>query len=187
MKHKPIYSLMKCDLKLNFILFSHRNKQRTLSAQFGFTIQSWQARHQRQRHSVCCTEWESASFPAGAMGLTGCREILDPSEISAPPPLAMWKIWLLIMSLFPIVLSLLHVRIHPSQAELIKELEMMLQLSEIAERLSESLAIWSAAGNHPPLTLSEAFLGLFCCFQVGFLAYCCLCSPGLLVSGWELF
>lgn len=61
------------------------------------------------------------------------------------------------MSLFPIVLSLLHVRIHPSPAELIKELEMMLQLSEIAERLSESLVIWSAAGNHPPLTLLDAF------------------------------
>lgn len=61
------------------------------------------------------------------------------------------------MSLFPIVLSLLHVRIHPSPAELIKELEMMLQLSAIAKRLSESLVIWSAAGNHPPLTLLEAF------------------------------
>lgn len=34
---------------------------------------------------------------------------------------------------------------------------MMLQLSAIAERLSESLVIWSAAGNHPPLTLLEAF------------------------------
>lgn len=55
------------------------------------------------------------------------------------------------------MLSLLHVRIHPSPAELIKELEMMLQLSAIAERLSESLIIWSAAGNHPPLTLLEAF------------------------------
>lgn len=77
--------------------------------------------------------------------------------MSSPPPLAMWNIWLLIMSLFPIVLSLLHVRIHSSPAELIKELEMMLQLSTIAERLSESLVIWSAAGNHPPLTLLEAF------------------------------
>lgn len=34
---------------------------------------------------------------------------------------------------------------------------MMLQLSAIAERLSESLVIWSAAGNHPPLTLLEVF------------------------------
>lgn len=90
-------------------------------------------------------------------GLTGCGEILDLSEMSSPPPPAMWNIWLLIMSLFPIVLSLLHVRIHPSPAELIKELEMMLQLSAIAERHSESLVIWSAAGNHPPLTLLEAF------------------------------
>lgn len=44
---------------------------------------------------------------------------------------------------------------------------MMLQLLAIAERLSESLVIWSAAGNHPPLTLLQA-PGLFCCFQVGF-------------------
>lgn len=128
-------------------------------------------------------QWERACFPAGVKGLTGCGEILDLSEMSSPPPLAMWDIWLLIMSLFPIVLlSLLHVRIHPSPTELIKELEMMLQLSAIAEILSESLVIWSAAGNHTPLTL----FGLFCFFQVGVLAYCCLCSPGLLVSGWEL-
>lgn len=33
---------------------------------------------------------------------------------------------------------------------------------------SESLVIWSAAGNHPPLTLLEALRGCFCCFQVGF-------------------
>lgn len=115
-------------------------------------------RHQNQLNNLCPRQWERAeSFPAGAKGLTGCGEILDLSEMSSPPPLAMWNIWLLIMSLFPIVLSLLHVRIHPSPAELIKELEMMLQLSAIAERLSASLVIWSAAGNHPPLTLLEAF------------------------------
>lgn len=113
-------------------------------------------------------QWECGCFPAGAKGLTGCGEILDLSEMSSPPPLAMWNIWLLIMSLFPIVLSLLHVRIHPSPAELIKELEMMLQLLAIAKRLLESLVIWSAAGNHPPLTLFGGFFWLFCCFQVGF-------------------
>lgn len=58
----------------------------------------------------------------------------------------------------------------------------MLQLSAIAERLSASLLIWSAAGNHPPLTFLEAF-GVVLLFSSGFLAYCCLCSPGLLVSG----
>lgn len=99
----------------------------------------------------------SACFPAGSEGLTGCGEILDLSEMSSPPPPAMWNIWLLIMSLCPIVLSLLHVGIHPSPAELIKELEMMLQLSALTERLSASLVIWSAAGNHPPLTPLEAF------------------------------
>lgn len=143
--------------------------------------------------AVCVPDNECVSvyFPARAKGLTGCGEILDLSEMSSPPPWAMWNLWLLIMSLFPIVLSFLHVRIHSSSAELIKELEMMLRLSAIAKRLSESLVIWSAAGNHPPLTLLEAFR-LFCCFQVFFfflfffLAYCCLCSPGRLVSGWEL-
>lgn len=142
-----------------------------------------------QLNNVCPRQWVCACFPAGAKGLTGCGEILDLSEMSSPPPRAMWNLWLLIMSLFPIVLSLLHVRIHSSPAELIKELEMMLQLSAIAQRLSESLVIWSAAGNHPPLTLLEAFGLFFCCFQVCFfslLAYCCLCSPGRLVYGWEL-
>lgn len=47
---------------------------------------------------------------------------------------------------------------------------MMLRLSAIAKRLSESLVIWSAAGNHPPLTLLEAFR-LFCCFQVFFFLF----------------
>lgn len=109
-------------------------------------------RQQSQLNNACTRQRVCACFPAGAKGLTGCGEILDLSEMSSPPPPAMWNIWLLIMSLFPIVLSLLHVRIHSSPAELIKELEMMLQLSAIAERLSESLVIWSAAGNHPPLT-----------------------------------
>lgn len=41
----------------------------------------------------------------------------------------------------------------------------MLQLSATAERLSESLVIWSAAGNHPPLTLFEHFWGCFVVFK----------------------
>lgn len=143
-------------------------------------------RQRSQLNNVCPRQWVCACFPAGVKGLTGCGEILDLSETSSPPPPAMWNIWLLIMSLFPIVLSLLHVRIHSSPAELIKELEMMLQLSAIAERLSESLVIWSAAGNHPPLTLLDAFWVVLLFSSGVFLAYCCLCSPGLLVSGWEL-
>lgn len=59
------------------------------------------------------------------------------------------------MSLFPTLLSLFG--IHPSPTGLIKEMEMTLHLSDIAERLSESLAIWSAAGNHPPVILLEGF------------------------------
>lgn len=121
-------------------------------------------RHESQLNHVGPRQWVCECSPAEAKGLTGCGEILDLSEMSSPPPLAMWNIWLLIMSLFPIVLSLLHVRIHPSLAELIKELEMMLQHLAIAKRLLESLVIWSAAGSHPALTLFEAFLGLFCCF-----------------------
>lgn len=124
-------------------------------------------RLQSQLNNMCPRQCVCACFPAGAKGLTGCGEILDLSEMSSPPPLAMWNIWLLIMSLFSIVLSLLHVRIHSSLAELIKELEMMLQLSAIAERLSASLLIWSAAGNHPPLTFLEAF-GVVLLFSSGF-------------------
>lgn len=129
----------------------------------GLNILIQRVSQQSRLNNACPRQWEC--FPAGAEGLTGCGEILDLSEMSSPPPPAMWNIWLLIMSLFPIVLSLLHVRIHPSPAELIKELEMMLQLSAIAQRLSESLVIWSAAGNHPPLTLSEAFWGCFVVFK----------------------
>lgn len=49
----------------------------------------------------------------------------------------------------------------------------MLQLSAIAERLSESLVIWSAAGNHPPLTFFSLFLffeafGVVLLFSSGF-------------------
>lgn len=61
--------------------------------------------------------------------------------------------------------------------------------SKIAERLSESLVIWSAAGNHP-LTFLEAFWGCFVVFKWDFfffLAYCCLCSPGLLVFWMRAF
>lgn len=103
-----------------------------------------------------------ACFPAGSLGLTGCGEILDPSKMSYPPPLAMQNIWLLIMSLFPIVLSLLHVRIHLSPAELIKELERMLQPSEIAKRLSEPGNLecsWQS-----PTT--DSFGGFLCCFVI---------------------
>lgn len=179
MKSNPIYGLTEYYLKLKLYLHSWYQRGKKMHS-------SARVRQQSQQNNVCARQWVCACFPAGAKGLTGCGEILDLSEMSSPPPPAMWNIWLLIMSLFPIVLSLLHVRIHSSPAELIKELEMMLQLSAIAERLSESLVIWSAAGNHPPLTFFGGFWGCFVVFKWVILAYCCLCSPGLLVSGWEL-
>lgn len=186
MKSRPIYGLVKYVLKLKLSLHGWYTgwKRYTPFVCVGLIILIQQVRRQRQIHNVCLRQWACACFPAGAKGLTGCGEILDLSEMSLPPPQAMWNIWLLIMSLFPIVLSLLHVRIHPSPAELIKELEMMLQLLAIAERLS---------GNHPPLTFFLSFFTGFwvvLLFSSGFLFFfwhiVVFVPPGLLVSGWEL-
>lgn len=183
MKSNPIYELIEYVFKMK--LYFHCVYKREKKACVGFNNLIQRVRHQSQLNNGCPRQWVCGCFPAGAKGLTGCGEILDLSEMSSPPPLAMWNIWLLIMSLFPIVLSLLRVRIHPSPAELIKELEMMLQLSAIAERLWEPVNLecsWQS-----PTTYFWRLLGCFVVFERFFLAYCCLCSPGLLVSGWELF
>lgn len=44
----------------------------------------------------------------------------------------------------------------------------MLQLSALAERLSKSLVIWSAAGNHPLLTFFLEAFGVVLLFSRGF-------------------
>lgn len=134
-------------------------------------------------HTASRARWERASSPAGAMGLTACGEILDPSEINSLLQCGICDCWLWVYS--PLF-SVLRVKIHPSPTDLIKNLE------NGATALRNFWKTLRNAGNlecswQSPTTdsLWGSFLGGLFCFQVGFLAYCCLCSPGLLVSGWE--
>lgn len=142
-----------------------------------------------QQNNMFVTQW-SASFPAGAEGLSGCGEILDLSGTSSLTPSSNVKYLIADYEFIPHRAGAfcLSGSVPPLPNWLRSWRWYHSSFRQIAQRLSERQLIASAAGNHPPPTLvfffsSEVVLSFF---KWLFATVLSLFPPGFLVSGWEL-